>query len=169
VVLLAPEGDDWLALSGEPLAIDPFAAWVVLPGCGAGVVFFGTVRDHSEGRPKVASLEYEAYADLALDKMRAVAYDLRRRWPGTGRVALAHRTGPLVPSEVSVVVAVSAPHRAEAFDAARFGIDTIKVTVPIWKRETWEGGSSWGLDAHPIETAAMPGFSETDHASQIGS
>ncbi|MGP8205582.1 MAG: molybdenum cofactor biosynthesis protein MoaE [Acidimicrobiales bacterium] len=180
-MLLAPPGDDWLALCGEPLAVDHLAAWVVLPRCGAAVVFFGTVRDHSEGRPKVASLEYEAYADLALEKMRAVAYDLRRRWPGTGRVVLAHRTGPLLPTEVSVVVAVSAPHRAEAFDAARFGIDTIKTSVPIWKRETWEGGSSWGLDAHPIEPAVLPGpsgadymreadhMSQTDHASQIGS
>jgi molybdopterin synthase catalytic subunit len=174
-VLLAPPGDDWLALSGEPLAIDHLAAWVVLPRCGAVVVFFGTVRDHSEGRPKVVSLEYEAYTDLAVEKMRAVAYDLRRRWPGTGRMVLAHRTGPLLATEISVVVAVSAPHRAEAFDAARFGIDTIKTSVPIWKRETWEGGSSWGLDAHPIEPAAVPGLSETDctrqtdHASQIGS
>jgi molybdopterin synthase catalytic subunit len=168
-VVLAPEGDDWLALSGEPLAVDGFAGWVVLPGCGAGVVFFGTVRDHSEGRPDVVSLEYEAYADLALQAMQAVAHGLRRRWPATGRVALAHRTGPLLPTEVSVVVAVSAPHRAEAFDAARFGIDTIKATVPIWKRETWEGGSSWGLDAHPVQTVAVPGFSGTDHASQIGS
>jgi molybdopterin synthase catalytic subunit len=180
-VLLAPAGDDWLSLSGEPLAVDHLAAWVVLPNCGAAVVFFGTVRDHSDGRPKVVSLEYEAYADLALEKMRAVAYDLRWRWPGTGRIALAHRTGPLLPTEVSVVVAVSAPHRAEAFDAARFGIDTIKTSVPIWKRETWEGGSSWGLDAHPIEPVAVPGFSgtdyarqtdhtsQTDHASQIGS
>ena len=167
-MLLAPEGDDWLALSREPLAVEQLAAWVVLPSCGAGVVFFGTVRDHSEGRPNVASLEYEAYDELALEKVRAAAVELRRRWPGTGRVALVHRTGPLLPTEVSVVVAVSAPHRGEAFDAARFGIDTIKTTVPIWKRETWEGGSSWGLDAHPIETAAVPGFSGTDHASQIG-
>jgi molybdopterin synthase catalytic subunit len=156
-VLLAPAGDDWLALSGEPLAVDQFASWAVLAGCGAVVVFFGTVRDHSEGRPQVVSLEYEAYADLALEKMGQVAHDLRQRWPSTGRTVLAHRTGPLRPTEVSVVVAVSAPHRAEAFDAARFGIDTIKTSVPIWKRETWEGGSSWGLDAHPIEAAAVPG------------
>ncbi len=168
-MLLAPEGDDWLALSREPLALEQFAAWVVLPSCGAGVVFFGTVRDHSEGRPNVASLDYEAYDELALERMHAVAVELRRRWPGTGRAALAHRTGPLLPTEVSVVVAVSAPHRGQAFDAARFGIDTIKTTVPIWKRETWEGGSSWGLDAHPIETAAMPGPRGPDHASQIGS
>ena len=168
-MLLAPAGDDWLALSGEPLVVDDLAAWVVQPGCGAVVVFFGTVRDHSEGRAEVVSLEYEAYGELALEKMGMVAHDLRRRWPGTGRVALAHRTGPLRPTEVSVVVAVSAPHRAEAFDAARFGIDTIKTSVPIWKRETWEGGSSWGLDAHPIEVAAVPGFSGADHVSQIAS
>jgi molybdopterin synthase catalytic subunit len=170
VVLLAPAGDDWLSLSSEPLAVDEFAAWAVRPGCGAAVVFLGTVRDHSEGRPQVVSLEYEAYADLALQQMGEVAAELRRRWPGTGRTVLAHRTGPLVPTEVSVVVAVSAPHRAEAFDAARFGIDTIKATVPIWKRETWQDGSSWGLDAHPIEVAAMPGpGGGADHVSQTGS
>jgi molybdopterin synthase catalytic subunit len=158
-----------LSLSSEPLVVDQLAAWAVLSRCGAVVLFFGTVRDHSEGRPQVVSLEYEAYAELALEKMEGVARDLRRRWPGTGRAALAHRTGPLLPTEVSVVVAVSAPHRAEAFDAARFGIDTIKTSVPIWKRETWEGGSSWGLDAHPIEVVAVPGFAETDHVSQTGS
>ena len=168
-MLLAPAGDDWWSLSSEPLVLDQLAAWAVLPRCGAVVVFFGTVRDHSEGRPQVVSLEYEAYAGLALEKMEEVAQNMRLRWPGTGRVALVHRTGPLLPTEISVVVAVSAPHRAEAFDAARFGIDTIKTTVPIWKRETWEGGSSWGLDAHPIEVAAVPGFSGADHVSQIGS
>jgi molybdopterin synthase catalytic subunit len=149
-VLLPPAGDDWVALSAEPLPFEHLAAWSVLPGCGAVVVFAGTVRDHAEGRPGVSALEYEAYAQAALERLGAIALELRRLWPATGRVALVHRTGVLAPTEVSVVVAVSAPHRGEAFEAARFGIDTLKATVPIWKRETWAGGSDWGLDVHPI-------------------
>ena len=82
---------------------------------------------------------------------------------------MVHRTGLLVPSEVSVVVSVSAPHRTEAFDAARFGIDAIKAGVPIWKRETWDGGSAWGLDAHPVDGSGVPHLSEDDHVSQLGS
>ena len=144
-MLLAPDGDDWLTLGGDTLVVDPFASWAVQPSCGAVVVFFGTVRDHAEGRPGVISLEYEAYSEAALQKMRSVVTHLRRRWDTAGRVALAHRTGELHPTDISVIVVVSAPHRAEAFEAARFGIDAVKATVPIWKRETWDGGTSWGL------------------------
>ena len=146
-----------MALGGDALGVDPFVSWAVQPGCGAVVAFFGTVRDHAEGRPGVTSLEYEAYHDVALQKMRSVVTHLRRRWKTTGRVCLAHRTGELRPTEISVVVAVSAPHRAEAFEAARFGIDAVKATVPIWKRETWDGGTSWGLGCHPVEGAGMLG------------
>jgi molybdopterin synthase catalytic subunit len=165
-VLLPPPGDDWVALSAEPLDLGQFATWAVVPSCGAVAVFAGTVRDHAQGRPGVISLEY---AGVALDKMVSIARGLRRRWPFVGRVALVHRTGLLVPSEVSVVVSVSAPHRPEAFDAARFGIDAIKAGVPIWKRETWEAGSAWGLDAHPVDRSGVPHLSEDHHVSQLGS
>jgi molybdopterin synthase catalytic subunit len=167
--LLPPSGDDWVALSAEPLDLGQLATWAIVPSCGAVAFFAGTVREHAEGRPGVISLEYEAYAGVALDKMAAITRDLRRRCPFVGRVALVHRTGLLVPSEVSVVVSVSAPHRPEAFDAARFGIDAIKAGVPIWKRETWEGGSAWGLDAHPVDGSGVPNLSEYDHVSQLGS
>lgn len=168
-MLLPPSGDDWVALSPGPLDLGQFATWAVVPSCGAVVVFAGTVREHTEGRPGVISLEYEAYEGVALDKMTSIAGRLRRRWPFVGRVALVHRTGLLVPSEVSVVVSVSAPHRPEAFNAARFGIDAIKAGVPIWKRETWQGGSAWGLDAHPVDGSGVPHLSEDDHLSQLGS
>ena len=82
--------------------------------------------------------------------MRAVAAAARDRWPTVGRVALLHRTGGLQIGEAAVVVAVSAPHRGEAFDAARFAIDELKRTVPIWKRESWAGGQSWGLEAQHL-------------------
>ncbi len=168
-MLLPPPGDAWVALCAEPLDLGQFATWAVVPSCGALVVFAGTVREHAEGRPGVISLEYEAYTGVALDKMESIAQELRRRWPFIGRVAMVHRTGLLVPSEVSVVVSVSAPHRTEAFDAARFGIDAIKAGVPIWKRETWDGGSAWGLDAHPVDGSDVAHLSSDDHVSQLGS
>lgn len=168
-MLLPPPGDEWVALSAEALELGELATWAVLPTCGAVVVFAGTVREHAEGRPGVISLEYEAYTTVALKKMEAIARELRRRWPVVGRVAMVHRTGLLVPAEVSVVVSVSAPHRSEAFDAARFGIDALKAGVPIWKRETWEGGSAWGLDAHPVDGSSVPDLSEDKHVSRLGS
>ena len=144
-------GDDWIALSGAPLPTDAASTWVVRPDCGAVVVFVGTVRDHAEGRPGVVSLEYEAYVEQAEARMGAVAEEARARFDGVGRIALLHRTGPLALTEAAVVVAVSAPHRGEAFDAARFCIDTLKATVPIWKKEAWAGGEDWGTDATPVE------------------
>lgn len=143
-------GDDWVRLSASPLPADVATAWATLPRCGAVVCFSGTVRDHAEGRPGVSQLDYEAYAEAVEPRLAQIAAETRRRWPGTGRVALLHRTGPLAVGECSVVVVVSAPHRGEAFDAARWAIDTLKSTVPIWKRETWAGGSEWGTDAHTI-------------------
>ena len=113
-------------------------------------MFLGVVRDHSEGRDGVTGLTYEAYEEEAVAKLAAVADEARRRWPVVDRVALLHRIGDLALSEASVAVVVSSPHRAEAFEAARFCIDTLKETVPIWKREHWEGGSDWGTRAQPV-------------------
>jgi molybdopterin synthase catalytic subunit len=142
--VMRPPGDDtWVALSPLPLPLAAVADWAVLPRCGAVVVFTGTVRDHAEGRPGVSSLEYEAYTGQVEPRFAGIADEARRRWPDLGRVALLHRTGTLEVGEASVAVAVSAPHRAEAFDAARFSIDAVKASVPIWKRETWDGGSDW--------------------------
>ena len=132
------------------------AEWAVLPRCGAVALFAGTVRDHSDARPGVSSLEYEVYLDGARRAMDALALQVRQRWPEIGRLAMLHRTGVMVPTEVAVVVAVSTPHRAEAFAAACFGIEAIKASVPIWKREVWDGGSAWGLDAHPATDAGVP-------------
>jgi molybdopterin synthase catalytic subunit len=145
-----PESDVSVALTADELSLEEAAAWVTRPDCGAVVVFGGTVRDHAENRPGVVELEYEAYADQVKPRLAAIAGEAQARWPGVGRVALWHRTGVLSVSECSVVVAVSAAHRADAFDAARFCIDTLKNTVPIWKRERWAGGEGWGLDAHEI-------------------
>lgn len=147
-------GDDWLALTQQPLDIAAAYAWAVQPSCGAVVLFSGTVRDHASDesgvvRTGVSGLTYEAYHEHAVPKMAEVADELRRRWPSAGRVIIHHRVGPLQLGESSVVVVVSAPHRPEAFEAARYGIDAVKASVPIWKLESWEGGSDWGTDAHP--------------------
>ena len=152
-----PDVDTWVALTDEPLGLGAVADWAVRPDCGAVVVFSGTVRDHAEGRPGVSALTYEAYAEQVDPRLDAIATAARRRWPTLGRLALLHRTGELTVGQSSVLVAASSPHRAEAFDAARFCIDTLKATVPIWKRETWQGGSDWGMDARPVEPVDEPG------------
>jgi molybdopterin synthase catalytic subunit len=144
-------GDDWLALTDASLPVDGAVAWAGRPSCGAVVLFSGTVRDHAEGRPGVSTLEYEAYDEEVVPRLAAIAVEARARWPVLGRVVLLHRTGVLDVGETSVVVVVSAPHRPEAFAAARFCIDTLKATVPIWKRETWEGGSDWSACSHPVD------------------
>ena len=145
-----PTGDTWLALTADPLPVGVAADWAVLARCGAVVVFSGTARDHAAGRPGVTVLEYEAYEEQVVPRLAAIADDCRARWPDIGRVALLHRVGEVPVGESSVVVAVSSPHRQEAFAAARHAIDTLKATVPIWKRETWQGGSAWGLDATEV-------------------
>lgn len=142
-----PDGADWIGLTPTRLPVDEASSWAVVPGCGALVVFAGTVRDHAEGRAGVTLLEYEAYEEQADARMRSVGAAARGRWPGIGRLVLLHRVGALGLTEVAVLVAVSAPHRDEAFEAARWCIDTVKATVPIWKREEWAGGSGWGTGA----------------------
>lgn len=149
-------GDDWIALSSDPLDVGPVHHWAVVPGCGGVVVFSGTVRDHAEGRDGVDHLTYEAYAKPAEARLRELAGDLRRRWPELGRVALLHRVGTLAVTEVAVIVAVSAPHRVEAFEACRHGIDTLKATVPIWKHESWRDGSGWGSGAQELQSIGEP-------------
>ena len=144
-----PNADTWLALTDEPLPLGATVDWAIRPDCGAVVLFTGTVRDHADGRMDVSLLTYEAYAEQVEPRLAAIADEARRRWP-LGRVALLHRIGELTVGEPSVVVAVSSGHRPEAFEAARFCIDTLKATVPIWKRERWAGGEDWGLCAHDV-------------------
>jgi molybdopterin synthase catalytic subunit len=159
--LAAPRtGETWVALSPDPLPADAAAAWVVTPSTGAVVAFTGTARDHAPGRAGVDRLEYEAYEQPAVERMDRVVAELRGRWPDVARVALLHRTGVVALGEAAVVVAVSAPHRTEAFEAARFAIDEVKRTVPIWKRERWADGESWGLEAqHLVDVGGPEGAS----------
>ena len=145
--VLTPATDDWLGLTNQPLPLQAALDWVVLPSCGAVVFFSGTVRDHAQGRDGVTQLEYEAYDRYVVPKLAAIAQQIRQKWADVGRVVLLHRIGVLALGEAAVVVVVSAPHRREAFAAARFGIDTLKAEVPIWKKETWAGGADWGFEA----------------------
>ncbi len=144
--------EDWLDLSGEPLPVEEAGRFVARPDCGAVVVFTGLVRDHAEGRRGVTCLEYEAYVQAALPRMGELVAEARRRWD-LGRVACLHRVGRLSVGEPAVVVAVSSGHRDAAFEAARWCIDTLKASVPIWKRETWEGGKDWGTGAQPLRSS----------------
>ena len=150
-------GDVWLGLSGEPLPVTAAAEWVVRPDCGAVVLFSGTARDHAPGRPRVEQLEYEAYEEQVEPRLQVIVEEIRARWPSVGRVVVIHRVGVVPVTESAVVVAVSAPHRDDAFLAARFGIDAIKASVPIWKHETWDGGESWGTDAQELVEANVVG------------
>jgi molybdopterin synthase catalytic subunit len=107
--------------------------------CGAVVTFLGTVRDLTGDKVTVA-LDYEAYAGMAERKMADIEADTRQRWP-VGELVLEHRLGHLEVGAISVAVAVSCPHRAQAFEACRYAIDRLKELVPIWKKEHWADGS----------------------------
>ena len=143
-------GDIWVGLSRDALPVDDAQQWATLPGCGAVVTFAGTVRDHAPGRDGVTALEYEAYDEEVEPRLLAIAEDVKVKWASVGRIAMLHRIGALAVTDVAVVVVVSAEHRDAAFDAARYCIDTLKASVPIWKKEIWAGGSDWGTDAQEI-------------------
>lgn len=150
-MLIPPaSGDDWLGLTEEDLPVGVALDWAGLPSCGAVVLFSGNVRDHAPGRNGVELLEYEAYEEHVVSRLADIAASMRASWPALGRVVLLHRVGVVPVGASSVVVVASSPHRPESFAAARFGIDTLKATVPIWKRETWSDGESWGLEAQHI-------------------
>jgi molybdopterin synthase catalytic subunit len=130
-----------IELTAEPLDARRLEAAVTHPGAGAICTFTGVVRDNSRGE-EVTHLEYEAYAGMAEGEMEAIAAEIHERWPDA-RVAMAHRTGVLEIGEASVVVSVSCPHRAEAISACRWGIDRLKESVPIWKKEFARSGAVW--------------------------
>ncbi len=151
--MLTPPSDDrptWVGLSDSVLPVDAALAWAVRADCGAAVLFSGTARDHSVGRADVSLLEYEAYEEQVEPRLLAIDQAARARWPDLRRLAMLHRVGAVPVGESAVVVVASSPHRDTAFEAARFCIDELKATVPIWKREVWADGESWGLEPQHI-------------------
>lgn len=144
VALLPPVSGgapDLVRLTETPVSVDECLAAVRRPDCGAVVLFLGTVRDQTQGQP-VDRLDYQAHPALALKEMRKLADEAHARWP-LGNLALWHRHGSLGPGEISVCVAVSSGHRVEAFEAGRWLIDTLKSTVPLWKKEVGPDGEVW--------------------------
>jgi molybdopterin synthase catalytic subunit len=141
---------DRVQLTTDPLDVAAAVAFITTPDVGGTCVFLGTTRGESspDGRPLLA-LDYEAYAEMAVERLRDLAARARARWP-VGRVALLHRTGRVGVGEASVLVAVSTPHRADAFDACRWLIDTLKAEVPIWKKEIWAGGAETWVRGTPV-------------------
>ncbi len=141
-------------ITTEPIDLSVVLGAVSHPGAGGIALFVGTTRDENDGR-QVERLEYEAYDDMAVAEMRVIGETMRRCWPLLA-VAMVHRIGVVPIGDASVAVAVSAPHRDEAFAACRYGIDTLKAQVPIWKKEFYADGSRWigacaAHDAHREE------------------
>jgi molybdopterin synthase catalytic subunit len=131
----------FVQLTRERLDRDALIAQVAHASVGGIVIFEGVVRDHARDK-QIRYLEYDAYPEMAEQQIRAIVTEAERRW-GVERVAVAHRFGRLEIGEASVIIVVASPHRAEAFDACRYIIDTLKTTVPIWKKEVAADGEEW--------------------------
>jgi molybdopterin synthase catalytic subunit/molybdopterin converting factor small subunit len=128
-------------ISDLPLPIDSVIAQVSHPDHGAAIVFLGTTREWTQGK-RTLTLEYEAYVPMAIASLKQIGEEISSKWPGT-LCAIGHRIGSVGIGEVSVVIAVSSSHRADAYDASRYAIERLKQTVPIWKKEVYEDGTEW--------------------------
>ena len=135
-----------IQILSTPLNIQLSIDWIMSPESGGIDVFIGTVRNSTKGKA-VVRLEFEAYQPMAIAEMEKICAQVYDKWP-VQKVLIHHRTGVLQVGEVPVIIAVSAAHRAAAFDACRYIIDTLKQTVPIWKKEIFEDGEVW-VAAHP--------------------
>jgi MoaE-MoaD fusion protein len=146
--------DDLYQLVREPIDMAALSRHVRGHEDGATVTFDGFVRNQSQNRPTLY-LDYQAYESMAIAKMREIGVQLHEKY-SIHRVAMVHRLGRLAIGDTSVFIAVSAPHRAAAFEACRFAIDTLKRTVPIWKKEYFEDGAVWADGELPPTPAATP-------------
>jgi len=140
------------SISKEPIDIQSIIDKVVQRDAGAITTFIGTVRELTKGK-KTLYLIYEAYEPMAVKKLAQIGTEISERWPGS-QVAITHRVGKLEITDVAVVIAVSTPHRADAYEANRYAIERIKEIVPIWKKEHWEDGQEW--IGNQLETVAYP-------------
>ena len=128
-------------VTNRPIDLNDLVRFVTDPEAGAVATFIGTTRNNNEGR-KVIALDYEGYPEMAEKELRRIGEDAKTKWP-ICRMAIRHRLGPVQIGEASVIIAVSSAHRDAAFAACRFAIEEIKKTVPIWKKEVFEGGEVW--------------------------
>lgn len=143
---------DSFAITIAPLSLPEIYALADDAANGAVVLMSGTVRHQTDGKPVIA-LEYQAYEPMAMQVFASIATDIRRLWPDVNRVVIHHRIGRLTIGEISVLVAVGCPHRAEAFAACKYAIDTLKHNAPIWKKEHWEDGSSTWVSIGACESS----------------
>lgn len=139
-------------ISREPIDIQAVIDKVVQREAGAITTFIGTVRELTHGK-KTLYLIYEAYEAMAVKKLEQIGREIEERWPGA-KVAISHRVGRLDITDIAVVITVSTPHRADAYEANRYAIERIKEIVPIWKKEHWEDGEEWV--GNQLETVAYP-------------
>jgi molybdopterin synthase catalytic subunit len=128
-------------ISKDPIDVQSIIDKVIQREAGAITTFIGTVRELTRGK-KTLFLIYEAYESMAVKKLEQIGREIEERWPGA-KVAITHRVGKLDITDVAVVIAVSTPHRADAYEANRYAIERIKEFVPIWKKEHWENGEEW--------------------------
>jgi molybdopterin synthase catalytic subunit len=128
-------------VTNQPIDLNELVRFVTDPEAGAIATFIGTTRNNNEGR-KVIGLDYEAYPEMAEKELARIGEDAKKNWP-ICRMAISHRLGPVQIGEASVIIAVSSAHRDAAFAACRFAIEEVKKTVPIWKKEVFEGGEVW--------------------------
>lgn len=133
--------DGLFLITESTLSVEATTALVITPNHGAALTFVGTTREMT-GEQRTVHLEYEAYVPMALSQMAAIGVEISDRWPGV-LCAISHRIGKVDVAEISVVIAVSSPHRNDCYDASRYAIERLKQTVPIWKKEIWEDGSEW--------------------------
>ena len=133
-------------VTAERLSVDEVVGRLADPAIGAVIAFVGTVRGVTDGR-EVQYLEYEAYPEMAEEMLRQIGDEIRERWKTIRQVAIVHRLGRLHIGEISVVIALSAAHREEVFDAVHYGIDRLKQIVPIWKKEVFTDGAEWRSEA----------------------
>ncbi|RAV22264.1 molybdenum cofactor biosynthesis protein [Paenibacillus contaminans] len=128
-------------LTNAPVSVEEVTSKVLDPNHGAAITFIGTTREITAG-VRTVRLEYEAYAPMAIATLKQIGEEIFERWPGT-KCAITHRLGVVDIKEISVVIAVSSPHRASCYEASRYAIERLKQIVPIWKKEVWENGSEW--------------------------
>ena len=141
--------EDIFEVTREPIAKAALESRLLTGAAGAVVTFDGVVREQTKGR-RVVTLQYEAYAPMAVKEMRKVGEEIRTRWPDVLNIGIIHRFGELQITESSIAIVITSPHRRVAFEACHYAIDRVKQTVPIWKKEIFADGEAW-VEGTPVE------------------